>query len=134
MMSVEPVSVEVGSSATASDANKAYEQLQGLVAKQRALAPTLSDTDLYEMVFAANPELVSASVWPLQRQNDSVSWRINFGWLGNALRIWVAVVCPLSPPNQFPEAFRLSLWRRLVMSAAKPTNRDSRCEGGPLGQ
>ena len=55
--------MEVGSSATADDSAKAYNQLMALAEKQRALAPTLPDTQLYEMVFADNPELVSASVW-----------------------------------------------------------------------
>lgn len=63
LMSIEPVSVEVGSSATADDSAKAYAQLQEKVAEQRKLAPTLTDTKLYEMVFAANPEPVKASVW-----------------------------------------------------------------------
>jgi hypothetical protein len=63
MMSVEPVSVEVGSSATADDSAKAYNQLMALAEKQRALAPWISASQLYDKVFAANPELVSASVW-----------------------------------------------------------------------
>jgi hypothetical protein len=63
MMSVEPVSVEVGSSATADDSAKAFSQLQELIAEQRKRSPTLADAKLYEMVFAANPALVKASVW-----------------------------------------------------------------------
>lgn len=63
MMDVEPVSVEVGSSATADDSAKAFSQLQELIAEQRKRSPTLTDTKLYELVFAANPALVKQSVW-----------------------------------------------------------------------
>lgn len=63
LMDTEPVSVETGSSASADDSAKAYAQLQKLIAEQRKRSPTLTDTKLFELVFAANPELVKASVW-----------------------------------------------------------------------
>jgi len=63
MMSVEPVSIEVGSSATADDSAKAYDQLMALVEDQRKLAPSLSTAQLFERVFSAleNAKLASAA-------------------------------------------------------------------------
>ena len=52
-----------GSNMWASLAEKAYAQLQEKVAEHWKLAPTLTDSKLFEMVFAANPELVKGSVW-----------------------------------------------------------------------
>jgi hypothetical protein len=63
LMSVEPVSVSGKDAMDVNSASKSYAQLQDKIAEQRKLAPWMSASQLYDMVFAANPELVSASVW-----------------------------------------------------------------------
>src|ERR1700682_1335696 len=57
----EPVSVEVGDTSVEDDSWKASEQLAALVAEQRARAPTLTTSKLYERVYAdpANKALVA---------------------------------------------------------------------------
>jgi hypothetical protein len=62
-MSIEPVSVEVGSTATSDDSKKAYEQLMAMAEKQHALAPTLTIQQLFAAVFAdpANAKLAAAA-------------------------------------------------------------------------
>jgi hypothetical protein len=52
MMSVEPVSIEVGDTSGSDDSWKASEQLAALVEEQRARAPTLTTSKLYERVYA----------------------------------------------------------------------------------
>ena len=61
MMRTEPVSVEVGDTSVEDDSWKAADQLASLVAEQRALAPTLTASKLYERVYAdpANKALVA---------------------------------------------------------------------------
>jgi hypothetical protein len=63
MMSIEPVSTEVGSTITADDSKKAYEQLMALAEKQHALSPTLTIEQLFARVFAdpANAKLANAA-------------------------------------------------------------------------
>jgi hypothetical protein len=60
-MSLEPVSVEVGSTVTADDSKKAYEQLMAMAEKQHALSPTLTIQQLFARVFAdpANAKLAA---------------------------------------------------------------------------
>ncbi|MFY9955906.1 hypothetical protein [Bradyrhizobium sp.] len=53
MMSVEVVSTEVGSTLTTDDSWKAAAQLQTLVEAQRAKAPTLTTSALFEAVYSA---------------------------------------------------------------------------------
>jgi hypothetical protein len=57
MMSLEPTSVEVGSTVTADDSKAAYDKLMALAEKQRALAPWLSAAQAFARVFEQNPEL-----------------------------------------------------------------------------
>jgi hypothetical protein len=63
VMSVTPVSVEVGATDMKSDADKAYKQLMSLVEEQRSRAPTKSTAQLFAAVFEANPELAGKSLW-----------------------------------------------------------------------
>jgi hypothetical protein len=77
MMSVEVVSTEVGSTSVVSDAWKAAAQLQAKIEQQRRLAPTLTRTEIQEMVYAdpdnkllvaqAHPTTSSTSGDELQR-------------------------------------------------------------------
>ena len=62
-MSVEPVSGEVGSTVTADDSKKAYDQLMAMAEKQHALAPTKTIQQLFAAVFAdpANAKLAAAA-------------------------------------------------------------------------
>jgi hypothetical protein len=52
MMSVEPVSTEVGKTSVSDDSYKVAEQLKALVEEQRARAPTLTISELYDRVYA----------------------------------------------------------------------------------
>jgi hypothetical protein len=60
LMSIEPVSIEVGDTSVADDSWKASAQLAALVEEQRARAPTLTSEQLYDRVMAdpANKALV----------------------------------------------------------------------------
>jgi hypothetical protein len=62
-MSIEPVSVGVGSTVTADDSKKAYDQLMAMAEKQHATSPTLSIQQLFARVFAdpANAKLAAAA-------------------------------------------------------------------------
>jgi hypothetical protein len=61
--SLEPTSVEVGSTVTADDSKAAYDKLMEMAEKQRALAPTLTIQQLFARVFAdpANAKLANAA-------------------------------------------------------------------------
>jgi hypothetical protein len=77
MMSVEPVSTEVGNTSVSDDSFKAADQLKALVEEQRRRAPTLSTSALYDAVYAdpanrtitarAHPRRSSTSGSELQR-------------------------------------------------------------------
>jgi hypothetical protein len=61
MMRTEPMSVGVGDTSVEDDSWKASELLAALVEEQRARAPTLTTSKLYERVYAdpANKALVA---------------------------------------------------------------------------
>jgi hypothetical protein len=61
VMSVEPVSVETGSTLVTDDSATAADQLRTLVEQQRARAPTLTTSQLFERVYAdpANKAVVA---------------------------------------------------------------------------
>src|SRR5580765_1756588 len=57
-MDIDPVSVEVGSTDTQSDADPSWAQAPELVEEMRSYAPTLTIQQLFALVFANNPKLV----------------------------------------------------------------------------
>jgi hypothetical protein len=61
MMRVDPVSTETSSTLVSDDSKKAADQLKALVEEQRAKAPTLTISELYERVYAdpANRKLTA---------------------------------------------------------------------------
>ena len=58
LMDIDPVSVEVGSTDTRSDADPSWAQAPELVEEMRSYAPTLTIPQLFALVFANNPKLV----------------------------------------------------------------------------
>ena len=58
LMDIDPVSVEVGSNDTKSDADPSWAQAPELVEEMRSYAPTLTIPQLFALVFANNPKLV----------------------------------------------------------------------------
>jgi hypothetical protein len=63
VMSLDPVSTEGGSTVTADDSKKAYDQLMALAEKQRVTSPTLSVQQLFARVMTdpANAKLAAAA-------------------------------------------------------------------------
>jgi hypothetical protein len=59
VMSIEPTSVEVGSSATEDDSKAAYDKLTEMAEAQREKAPWLSAAQCFARVFEQNPELAA---------------------------------------------------------------------------
>jgi hypothetical protein len=71
-MSVEPLSAETGATDVYSDANKAAAQLQKLVEEQRAKAPTLTTSQLYERVMAdPNNKALVGRAWRSSNSYDT---------------------------------------------------------------
>jgi hypothetical protein len=60
-MNIDPVSVEVGSTATESDADRATEQLTALVEEMRSRAPYLTIPQAYELAGIARQRFASAA-------------------------------------------------------------------------
>jgi hypothetical protein len=59
LMSVEPVSVEVGSTVTADDSKKAYDQMMAMARRQQETSPELSVQQLFARVMEQNPDLAA---------------------------------------------------------------------------
>jgi hypothetical protein len=59
MMDTTPVSIEVGSTVTADDSKKAYDQLMALARRQHETSPNLSVQQLLARVMDQNPDLAA---------------------------------------------------------------------------